>query len=195
MRVQTGIVAGERAAKSNSEESGLTMDDSWCHASRAPAKSGAGIETPNLQGAGKTPLVVCVFFCAQNIPFMVGYSGGTCARRFLVAVVSTRLPRHPIEIETSLVAVMPQYKEAPMSHHAQVTPISQADNLVTRSLDIAGISLESLNKLRTLFQSISQISENNTTARELAVIGAHLADEWANLIDCEREDLEHMESN
>ncbi|WP_444893596.1 hypothetical protein ACJJIE_03675 [Microbulbifer sp. TRSA001] len=193
MRAQTGIVAGERTTKFSSEKSGLTINNSQCHAFPAPAKSGAGIETPNFEGARKTPLAVCVFFYARNIPFMVGYSGGLCARRFLRAVVSTRLPRHPIEIETSAVADNTLSKEAPMSHHAQVTPISQADNLVTRSLDIAGISLESLNKLRTLFQSISQISENNTTARELAVIGAHLADEWANLIDCEREDLESLE--
>ncbi|MFA0812955.1 hypothetical protein, partial [Microbulbifer epialgicus] len=168
--------------------------NSWCHAFPAPAKSGVGIETPNLQGAGKTPIAVCVFFCARNIPFMVGYSGGTCARRFLVAVVSTRLPRHPIEIETSLVAVMPQYKEAPMPNHALVAPISQANNSIAQSLDIASLSLDSLRKLRTLFHSITCMPENDPTARELAAIGVQLADESANIIDCEREDLENMES-
>ncbi|WP_020414614.1 hypothetical protein [Microbulbifer variabilis] len=81
-----------------------------------------------------------------------------------------------------------------MANQAPVVSISQADDFLGRSIDIANLSLESLNKLRTLFQSISQISEDKTTSQELAVIGAHLADEWANLIDCEREDLERLEN-
>ncbi|WP_444937706.1 hypothetical protein [Microbulbifer sp. JMSA002] len=80
-----------------------------------------------------------------------------------------------------------------MTNQAPVVSTPQADNFLGRSIDIANLSLESLNKLRTLFQSISQISEDKTTSQELAVIGAHLADEWANLIDCEREDLERLE--
>ncbi|MCO1335455.1 hypothetical protein MO867_14040 [Microbulbifer sp. OS29] len=81
-----------------------------------------------------------------------------------------------------------------MANQAPAVSIPQADNLIVRSLDLANLSLESLSKLRTLFQSISQISEDKTTSQELAVIGAHLADEWANLIDCEREDLERLDS-
>ncbi|WP_444919990.1 hypothetical protein ACJJID_13905 [Microbulbifer sp. CnH-101-G] len=80
-----------------------------------------------------------------------------------------------------------------MANQAPVVSTPQTDNFLGRSIDIANLSLESLNKLRTLFQSISQISEDKTTSQELAVIGAHLADEWANLIDCEREDLERLE--
>ncbi|WP_444903123.1 hypothetical protein ACJJIU_15560 [Microbulbifer sp. CnH-101-E] len=81
-----------------------------------------------------------------------------------------------------------------MANQAPVVSTPQADNLLDRSIDIANLSLESINKLRTLFHSISLISKSNTTSQELAVIGAHLADEWANLIDREREDLERRES-
>ncbi|WP_445355705.1 hypothetical protein ACJJI5_05055 [Microbulbifer sp. EKSA008] len=81
-----------------------------------------------------------------------------------------------------------------MANQAPAVSIPQTDNLIVRSLDLANLSLESLSKLRTLFHSISQVSEKNTTSQELAVIGAHLADEWVNLIDCEREDLERLES-
>ncbi|WP_444919999.1 hypothetical protein ACJJID_13950 [Microbulbifer sp. CnH-101-G] len=80
-----------------------------------------------------------------------------------------------------------------MANHAPTVSPPQADNFLGRSIDIANLSLESINKLRTLFQSISLISESNTTSQKPAVIGAHLADERANLIDCEREDLEKLE--
>ncbi|WP_444910475.1 hypothetical protein [Microbulbifer sp. TRSA005] len=81
-----------------------------------------------------------------------------------------------------------------MVNQAPVAFTPQADNFLDRSIDIANFSLESINKLRTLFQSISLISESNATSQELAVIGAYLADEWANLIECGREDLERRES-
>ncbi|WP_445362467.1 hypothetical protein ACJJIQ_16555 [Microbulbifer sp. ANSA003] len=80
-----------------------------------------------------------------------------------------------------------------MANQASAVSIPQADDFLSRSIDLANLSLESLSKLRTLFHSISQLSKDNTTACELAVIGSHLADEWANTIDCEREDLERLE--
>ncbi|MFS1525656.1 hypothetical protein ACL7TT_16335 [Microbulbifer sp. 2304DJ12-6] len=79
-----------------------------------------------------------------------------------------------------------------MPNHAPVVPAARADQLVTQSLDLAGISLESVEKLRALFRTIAYIPDNNPTTQELAALGAQLADEWANNIDCEREDLERL---
>ncbi|WP_444889452.1 hypothetical protein [Microbulbifer sp. DLAB2-AA] len=61
-----------------------------------------------------------------------------------------------------------------MANQAPVVSIPQADNFLGRLIDIANLSLESLNKLRTLFQSISQICEKNTTCQELQLLGLTL---------------------
>ncbi|WP_299944462.1 hypothetical protein [uncultured Microbulbifer sp.] len=79
-----------------------------------------------------------------------------------------------------------------MSNHAPVVPAARADQFIAQSLDLAGISLESVEKLRTLFRTIAHIPDNNPTTQELAALGAELADGWANVIDCEREDLERL---
>ncbi|MCH9691700.1 MAG: hypothetical protein K0U59_06505 [Gammaproteobacteria bacterium] len=104
----------------------------------------------------------------------------------------TRLPRHPIEISTSSVADNPQSKEAAMPNHAPVAPVCRAGPLITQCLDLAGISLETAEKLRTLFHAIARMPDNTSTSQELAALGAELADQWANVIDCERENLELM---
>ncbi|MDP5210013.1 hypothetical protein [Microbulbifer sp. 2205BS26-8] len=79
-----------------------------------------------------------------------------------------------------------------MPNHAPVVPAARADQFITQSLELAGVSLETTKKLRTLFRTIVYIPDNNPTTQELAALGAQLADEWANVIDCEREDLEQL---
>ncbi|WKD48236.1 hypothetical protein [Microbulbifer spongiae] len=80
-----------------------------------------------------------------------------------------------------------------MPNHAPVVPVARVDQLVTQSLDLAIISLEAVEKLRTLFRTIAYIPENNPTTQELAALGAQLAGEWADVIDSDREDLERLE--
>ncbi len=101
----------------------LTQIASGYHNGLAPVYSGVGIGTPQIRRRTKSPILACGFFCARITPFMVGCSGGTCARRSCVAVVPTRAVRHPIEIGTSCVAAFtPNTQEAFMSSSAQITP-------------------------------------------------------------------------
>ncbi|MFS1524719.1 hypothetical protein ACL7TT_11485 [Microbulbifer sp. 2304DJ12-6] len=81
-----------------------------------------------------------------------------------------------------------------MPNHAPVVPAARADQFITQSLDLAGVSLEAVEKLRTLFLAISFMPDNHPTTQELATLGAHLAGEWVNVIESEREDLERLES-
>lgn len=56
--------------------------------------------------------------------------------------------------------------------------------------DLAGLSLEGLDSMRTLFHVISRLPDDPDTSRELARIGLRLANDYHNLVDCERENME-----
>ncbi|MEX2964586.1 hypothetical protein [Microbulbifer sp. TYP-18] len=76
-----------------------------------------------------------------------------------------------------------------MPAQAQVAPITPAAQIIAQSVDLADFSLESAEKLRALFRTISYIPNNDPTTRELAALGVQLANEWASVIDLEREHL------
>lgn len=56
--------------------------------------------------------------------------------------------------------------------------------------DLAGLSLEGIDSMRTLFHVISRLPDDPDTSRELARIGLRLANDYHNLVDCERENME-----
>lgn len=104
----------------------LTSRPTMNNTVRALAKSNVGIATPFNSEANGTSLLESVFFCGRDFTsttaflltlnkihtFMVGCSGRLMLGRSLSTVVATRSVRHPSEIATSCVAVIPTTQEA-----------------------------------------------------------------------------------
>lgn len=62
--------------------------------------------------------------------------------------------------------------------------------LVLRAHDVSSLGRSTFADLAGLFNAIKELSREGSTVHRLAGIGAYLADDWANLNDCEREALE-----
>ena len=81
----------------------------------ATAKSVAGRRNPKITEVINTPLFVCVFFCGQVSPVMVGLFGQPSGWPSPVCGIPTpSMARHPFECRNSCVAVIPTTQEAIM---------------------------------------------------------------------------------
>jgi len=62
--------------------------------------------------------------------------------------------------------------------------------ILSTARDLASASLEGIESMRTLFHVIFRLPDDPDTARDLAMIGRRLADDYHNLVDSERANLE-----
>lgn len=61
---------------------------------------------------------------------------------------------------------------------------------VTKAHDASYLAASCYADLETLFRAIAAAAGEHSPGANLAKIGAYLASDWANLADCEREELE-----
>lgn len=61
---------------------------------------------------------------------------------------------------------------------------------VISAVDATALAQSCFNDLSSVFVAIKTLSDEHTTIHALAGIGQYLADDWGNLNDCEREELE-----
>lgn len=78
---------------------------------------------------------------------------------------------------------------------SNITHLSPARDPINQAIDTANLSYSSITDLETLFCAIRDTSDKDTPAHKLAAIGIALAQDLANAIDCEREDLEGLRAH
>lgn len=64
--------------------------------------------------------------------------------------------------------------------------------ILNKAIDATSLGYATLRDLGALFRAIRDTSDEYSPARDLANIGQYLADDWANMLDGEREGLEQM---
>ena len=158
----------------------LTMCYGGVYSDRVLAKSSAGSRTPLNQEAANTPRQYRVFFCGRNLPFMVGCSGGACARRPLGTVVRTRSARHPNEIRTSCVVIIFHTKRCKLMSDLNCTQgAPEYTQLLNSAIDAASLGAVSIADLGALFMAIRKSSPEDSDVWSLAGIGTYLCDDWS----------------
>ncbi len=73
--------------------------------------------------------------------------------------------------------------------HKESTSAATSDEINDSFIEALNLSVSSVSDLGTLFKAIREASEEHTPAFELAGIGQYLSDDWANLIDVQRENF------
>jgi len=84
----------------------------------------------------------------------------------------------------------------PTNHDSKllnVDMIRKTGNHLNDAIDNASLCYSILNDLSSLFLAIKSSSDEHSQIRKLANIGQYLADDWANMIDCAREELENKQ--
>jgi hypothetical protein len=69
--------------------------------------------------------------------------------------------------------------------------------LADKAADFSSCTLEYVGFLRAVIQGIKEISTSNgnkNVVKDLSELGSYLADDFHNLIDCEREEFEEIRS-
>ena len=80
-----------------------------------------------------------------------------------------------------------------MSNPTQVAPATRPNHtILNKAIDVTSLGHSTLRDLGALFKAIRDTSDEYSSAHELANIGQYLADNWANMLDGERESLEQM---
>ena len=64
--------------------------------------------------------------------------------------------------------------------------------ILNKAIDATSLGYATLRDLGALFKAIRDTSEEYSSAHDLANIGQYLTDDWANMLDGERESLEQM---
>lgn len=116
----------------------LTKNNVMSDTVSATAKSVAGRRNPKITEVTNTPLFVCVFFCGQVSPVMVGLFGQPSGWPSPVCGIPTpSMARHLLERRNSCVAVIPKTQEAIMPTTISRRPIpsnsipNQIDSILT----------------------------------------------------------------
>ncbi|TJZ66388.1 hypothetical protein [Chitiniphilus eburneus] len=73
---------------------------------------------------------------------------------------------------------------------APAAPIPLFIDSLNQAIDQATLAQQCFADLSALFRAIARLSDTYTSAHELATLGNTLAQDWANLCDVEREELE-----
>ena len=71
-------------------------------------------------------------------------------------------------------------------------PTQVPSKLINKSTDVAHLGYSCVNDLGALFHAIAQASDKDCHVAQLANMGSYLSTCWANLLDCERKDLERQ---
>lgn len=79
---------------------------------------------------------------------------------------------------------------ATVKFNQTTTGDERGQDLIARAIDLTGLGHSTFRDLAGLFCAIQELSSKGSTVYRLASIGSYLADDWANLNDCEREALE-----
>ncbi|MCK0507368.1 hypothetical protein [Aromatoleum anaerobium] len=77
-----------------------------------------------------------------------------------------------------------------MSAKTDTPLLTAAWNAVSTAHNATNLAYSCFADLATLFHAIADASDEHSQAAKLAKIGLYLAEDWANLHDCERETLE-----
>jgi len=74
----------------------------------------------------------------------------------------------------------------------KITNIAPA-NLLTQAIDTTAIGTSCVRDLGALFEAIRGATDKDSHAHRLATIGLNLSDNWTNMLECEKEDLERRQ--